>query len=99
MSAYIIARAEVFDAEGMQIYRNQVPAVIAQYGGRFLVRGPSKVLEGDDDGRHTVVIEFPDMERANAFWNGPEYSELRSLRQNYSNVIAVSAEEYIAPAE
>lgn len=94
MSAYIVVRASVFDAEGMKGYRDQVPAVVAKYGGRFLVRGPSAVLEGDDDGRHTVVLEFPDMEKLNGFWNGPEYSELKTLRRKYSNVVAVVANAY-----
>lgn len=99
MPAYIVARAEVFDAEGMQKYRDQVPAAAAKFGGRFLVRGPSDVLEGDDDGRHTVVFEFPDMEKLKAFWNGPEYSALRALRQKYSNVVAVAANAYEPPSE
>ncbi len=99
MTAYIIARAEVFDLEGMQQYREKVPAAAAKYGGRFLVRGPSKVLEGDDDGRHTVVFEFPDMESIEAFWNGPEYSELKAIRQQYSKVVAVAADAYDPPAE
>ena len=99
MSAYIIVRVEVFDADGMQVYRGQVPDAVAKYGGRFLVRGPSTVLEGDDDGRHTVVLEFPDMEKLNAFWSGPEYSALRALRQKYSNVTAVAANAYSPPSE
>jgi uncharacterized protein (DUF1330 family) len=98
MPAYMIARAAVFDAEGMQKYRDQVPAAAAKYGGRFLVRAPSIVLEGDDDGRHTVVLEFPDMENLKAFWNGAEYTALRALRQNYSNVVAVAADAYDPPA-
>ena len=49
MPAYIIARAEVVDPEGMRTYRDQVPAAMSKHGGRFLVRGPSQVLEGDDD--------------------------------------------------
>lgn len=97
MPAYIIARAKVSDPEGMQTYRDQVPVALAKCGGRFLVRSPSEVLEGDDDGRHTVVLEFPDMEHLKAFWDGDEYSALRELRQNYSQVTAVAAPGYIVP--
>jgi uncharacterized protein (DUF1330 family) len=98
MPAYIIARAAVSDPVGMQAYRDQVPGVVAKYGGRFLVRGPSEVLEGDDDGRHTVVLEFPDMERLKAFWHEDDYGALRALRQKFSSVVAVAAPAY-EPAE
>ena len=98
MSAYIVVRAAVHDAEGMEVYRDQVPDIVKKYGGRFLVRGPAMVLEGDDDGRWLVVLEFPDMDKLNAFWNGPEYSKLRALRQNYSTVVSIAANEYEPPS-
>ena len=72
-----------------------MPAALSKFGGRFLVRGPSQVLEGDDEGRHTVIMEFPDMDRLQAFWTDGDYSALRSLRQNYSSVIALAADGYV----
>ena len=98
MPAYIVTRADSFDPEGMKTYRDQAPDVIAKYGGKFVVRGPAElVLEGDDDGRHTVVIEFPDMDQLKAFWYGDEYAELQKLRQNYSNVVALAVPGFEPP--
>ena len=39
MAAYLIADVEVKDAQAYEDYRQKVPAVIAAYGGRYLVRG------------------------------------------------------------
>jgi uncharacterized protein (DUF1330 family) len=85
MSAYVIGLVEVGDAEAYAKYRAGVPAVVEQYGGRFIVRGPSvEVLEGRHDGRRVVVLEFPTMAQLHAFWNSPEYTALKAVRQSAS---------------
>jgi uncharacterized protein (DUF1330 family) len=85
MSAYIIAQVRIDDPERYAEYRAGVPAAVAKYGGRFLVRGPRvEVLEGRHDGRRVVVLEFPSMAELRRFWDSPEYSALRALRQSAS---------------
>ena len=39
MSAYVISEVEVRDAAGFETYRTIAAKAIAQYGGRYLVRG------------------------------------------------------------
>src|SRR5262245_46460511 len=39
MAAYIIADIEITDPAGYEEYRRRVPATVAQYGGRYVVRG------------------------------------------------------------
>ena len=39
MAAYLIINVSVKDTTGFEAYRQAVPATIAQYGGRYLVRG------------------------------------------------------------
>ena len=60
MAAYVIADIEMTDAARYEEYRRRVPATVAQYGGRFLVRGGA---HRDPGGRlaaaRLVVIEFP----------------------------------------
>ena len=92
MAAYLIADLEVTDARAYQDYRERVPAVIAAYGGRYLVRGGSvERLEGDASLHRVVVLEFADMGRLRAFYESPEYQRLVSIRQNASrsNLFAV----------
>jgi uncharacterized protein (DUF1330 family) len=39
VAGYVIAIVDVTNAEGYQEYSKHVPATIAKYGGRYLVRG------------------------------------------------------------
>ncbi len=82
MAAYLIADLTVHDAAGVAEYRRRVPDVIAQYGGRYLIRGGAMdVLEGDRQPNRIVVIEFPDVAAAHRFYDSPEYAELIPLRR------------------
>jgi len=82
MPAYIIARLEVTDWTRYREYTKATPAVIEQFGGKFLVRGGELVtLEGPEETRRVVIIEFPSFERAKAFWHSKEYSQVRKLRE------------------
>ena len=85
MAAYVIAHVEITDPQGFEEYRRLVPAVIAAYGGRYLVRGGAlDRLEGDGILKRLVVLEFPDMAHAKAFYESPEYRPLIAMRQRTS---------------
>jgi len=82
MAGYVIAIVEVTNAEGYQEYSRQVPATIAKYGGRYLVRGAKMELrEGEWPGPRTVIVEFPSLARALEWYDSPEYKLLRTIRQ------------------
>lgn len=82
MAGYVIAIIDVTNAEDYKEYARQVPATIAKYGGRYLVRGgKSEVAEGEWPGSRTVILEFPSLERAREWYDSPEYKPLRPLRQ------------------
>ena len=81
MSAYIIARVRVTDPEHYPDYTAHTPGTIAQYGGRFIVRGgQTETLEGPAEDRRLVVIEFESMEQAKAWYNSPEYQAIVPIR-------------------
>jgi uncharacterized protein (DUF1330 family) len=81
MAAYVLAEVEVTNPEGYKEYTAHVPATIARYGGRFLVRGgASEALEGDWPRIRRVILEFPDMETAKRWWNSPEYEKAKAMR-------------------
>jgi uncharacterized protein (DUF1330 family) len=92
MAAYVIADIEVTASAAYEEYRRRVPALIAAYGGRYLVRGGAvEVLEGDARPQRLVILEFPDRERLRAFYQSAEYRELIPIRQQASrgSLIAV----------
>lgn len=81
MVAYVVARIRVEDAARYQDYVAATPAVIARFGGRFLARGGTTVaLEGPAVSERVVILEFPSVERAQAFFHSPEYQAVRRLR-------------------
>jgi uncharacterized protein (DUF1330 family) len=86
MAAYLFADIEVTDPAAYEEYRRLVPAVIAAFGGRYLVRGgASRVLEGPATLDRQVILEFPDMERALAFYESDEYAPLKASRRRCSS--------------
>lgn len=82
MLGYVIAIIDVTNPEDYQEYARQVPATIAKYGGRYLVRGgKTEVREGEWPGQRTVIVEFPSLARALEWYDSPEYRALRLIRQ------------------
>lgn len=85
MPAYVFANIEVTDPVLYEEYRKGVPATIAQYGGRYVARGgAAEGLEGGYAPKRVVILEFPSVERAKAWWDSPEYRPLRAIRQRAS---------------
>ena len=82
MAGYVIAIVEVTDPDGYAEYARRVPATIAKYDGRYLVRGGrTDIREGDWPGSRTVILEFPSLARALEWYESAEYSPLRPIRQ------------------
>lgn len=82
MAAYIVGHLSVHDPEAYEAYREKAPAVIAEYGGRYLVRGgQAEALEGEWPVERLVILEFPDKTRARAFYESEAYQALVPLRQ------------------
>ena len=83
MPAYVVVTIEIKDPATYEEYRKQAPPSIAAYGGRYLARGGAlETLEGSWSPRRLVILEFPSVERAKAWWASPEYRQARSLRQS-----------------
>lgn len=92
MPAYVIADVTVTDPPAMEEYRKQVPATLAKYGGRFLVRGGAhQTMEGDWKPARLVVIEFPSLADAQRWYDSEEYRAPRALRMRAgrTNVLIV----------
>ena len=82
MPAYLAVQITVTDPATYERYKALAPVSIAQYGGRYLVRGGrSETLEGSWSPARLAVLEFPSMERAREWWNSPEYAPAKAIRQ------------------
>lgn len=99
MPAYIIVLADVTDRERYGEYAKATPAVVAQFGGRFIARGGrTRTLEGPAETRRTVILEFPTFEQAEAFYQSEMYQRVKRLRAGAANATFILVDGYTPPA-
>jgi uncharacterized protein (DUF1330 family) len=85
MPAYLVSTIDVRDPVGYENYRKLVPPILAKYGGRFVVRGgATEYKEGDWRPKRIVIVEFESLDKARAFYDSPEYSQAKQVRQQTS---------------
>ncbi|MBL8670592.1 MAG: DUF1330 domain-containing protein [Alphaproteobacteria bacterium] len=92
MPAYMIVESNVTNPEGFKAYMAAAPAIVAKWGGKYLVRGGElAVLEGKWTPKRLTVLEFPTLEKAKGFHASPEYQKIIALRQGHAvfNMVAV----------
>jgi uncharacterized protein (DUF1330 family) len=83
---FVLANVTIHDPVRYEDYKRMVPATLVPFGGRFVVRGGhTEILEGAWQPSRLVLLEFPSVERARAWWNSAEYAEARALRQATSD--------------
>ncbi len=82
MTAYVINEIVVSDPERFQTYADQVPAILAKYGGEYVVRGgaPERV-DGPEPPERLVVLRFASRDAARAWRGSPEYLAILPIRE------------------
>lgn len=87
---YLLFRSEFPDKEAIRPYGRAVVPLAARFGGRFIVLADApEPLEGSPDTRRIVILEFPSLEAARAFWTSPDYAEVKKLREGVGTVEAI----------
>mgnify|MGYP000524712459 CR=1 FL=1 len=89
MAAYMVVLAEVKDrAAFIERYAKPTAALIARFGGEYLVRAPKIApLEGAVSPTASAVIsKWPDRTAIERFWNSPDYAPLKAVRQTLAMV-------------
>ncbi|MFC9249475.1 DUF1330 domain-containing protein [Streptomyces sp. NPDC057136] len=84
MPAYVIANLQdaAPNAEIAE-YMERIPGTFEPYGGRFLVHVTQhEVKEGSWSGS-VVMIGFPGIAEARAWWDSPAYQEIAPLRSRH----------------
>ena len=81
MPAYVIVEITVTDTKVYEEYRKLTPASLLPFDGRFVVRGGhTETLEGDWQPERIVVIEFPTMKKAKAWYHSDVYTSAKQIR-------------------
>ena len=93
MSAYVVVQIEVTDPVKFEEYKKMVSPTVESYGGRYLVRGGiTETLEGDWEPGRFVILEFPNSDKACAWWNSEEYQIPKGMRQSAARSSLIVAE-------
>ncbi|VWC17749.1 DUF1330 domain-containing protein [Burkholderia lata] len=99
MSAYVVFDIDIHDVEAYQAYRRLGAPTVAEYGGRFLVRGVEvETLEGEWSPKRVVVLEFESAERARAWYRSEGYQAAKLLREPAARTTGILAEGYVPVA-
>jgi uncharacterized protein (DUF1330 family) len=78
---YVLANVRFTSPERAQGYGRQVPAVIHQYGGRYLARGGlTERMEGEWPVHYLTLVQFPSLDAAKQWYASAEYQAIRTLR-------------------
>jgi uncharacterized protein (DUF1330 family) len=101
MAVYVISDVSVLNSEAIQTYRTLAADSIAKYGGKYLARGGEvNVLEGKWNPRTIIIVEFPNRERAEAWYGSPEYAsalEVRDTALSRNLILVAGVGESIEP--
>ncbi|MEM7251716.1 MAG: DUF1330 domain-containing protein [Pseudomonadota bacterium] len=81
MAGFVIGQVNITDAESYQEYIKLAPATVAKYGGEYLARGGElEPLEGDWPDSRTVILRFPSVADAKAWYHSDEYEGPKAIR-------------------
>jgi uncharacterized protein (DUF1330 family) len=83
MSAYFLFdNVEVRDPVALAGYAKQAAKIVAEHGGRYVaLDAVPEVVEGVNPGlRSVVLMEFPDVASARAWYDAPVYQPLKAIR-------------------
>jgi uncharacterized protein (DUF1330 family) len=79
---YLVASVTVTNPGPYVEYQKKVPALVTQYGGKYLVRaGAVHPQEGDLGIERLVVVEFESLDAARRFYESADYAPLLKLRK------------------
>jgi uncharacterized protein (DUF1330 family) len=79
---YLVGNVIVTDPGRYAEYQQKVVAIVAQYGGKYLIRvGAVHPLEGDLGIERMVVVEFESLDAARRFYESAEYAPWLKLRK------------------
>src|SRR3954447_26154603 len=82
MSAYVVAETRVTDSSRVSDYLEAARPSIRRHGGRYLTSSTAvNALEGKwPAGARLVIIEFPGVAAAIAWYESPEYADALAIR-------------------
>jgi uncharacterized protein (DUF1330 family) len=80
--AYYVGEVNVRDVDKYKMdYASHIAATLAPYGGRYLAAGGrTESVEGAPPASRVSILEFPSVDKAEAWYNSAEYGEIKPVR-------------------
>ena len=78
--AYMIAEFEVTNAEKFKAYGDATGKQVPEAGGKFVARGGKTFVVAGDAPKRVVIVEWPSLEKAQAYFESSEYKQLVANR-------------------
>jgi len=93
MAAYVVVNITIRDPGRYEEYKRLAAPTVTAYDGRYVARGGAvEVREGGWTPSRLVILEFPDVARARAWWESPEYAPAKAIRQSCADTQLVITE-------
>ena len=84
MSAFLVVDTKIKNPEAYEEYKKLVKPIAEKFGGVYRARGGALDVRETDlwSPARIVIIEFPDMQSAQAFIDSEEYEQIKAIRIN-----------------
>jgi uncharacterized protein (DUF1330 family) len=93
MKAYIIVDVNITNPSRYEDYKKLTPASLVPYEGKFIVRGgTTETLEGEWSPGRVVILEFPSVQQAKAWWSSAGYAPAKVIRQSAADTKMIMVE-------
>jgi uncharacterized protein (DUF1330 family) len=93
MKAYIIVDVNITDPVKYEDYKKLTPDSFKAFDGKFVARGgATETLEGEWEAGRIVILEFPSMAKAKAWWSSDAYAPAKAIRQSASKTRMIIVE-------
>ncbi|MCI4670617.1 MAG: DUF1330 domain-containing protein [Bacteroidia bacterium] len=94
MAVYVLVMMKINDPETYSKYTARTPEIVKRHGGKFLTRGEEVLtFEGTPYDDRLVILEFPDKESVDGWYNDPEYQEAVKFRKASSHMNMLLVQE------
>jgi uncharacterized protein (DUF1330 family) len=87
MTAILVARYTVKDAEKMEAYATAAGPTVEAHGGEFIAMGQNvAALVGEDSSQSIAMVRFPDVATAETWFASPEYTACKGMRADAADM-------------
>ncbi|MEO9276079.1 DUF1330 domain-containing protein [Marinomonas sp. 5E14-1] len=85
MTSLVLVDFTPINKEKMEAYRAQAVETLKPFGGHFIAKGAFDILHGEAAHPAKVIIQFPDKQSAQDWYNSDAYQAIIPLRDEGMN--------------